>query len=291
MLDIIKPVYEYEDVKCFAKPVDIPPFWIEMAGVSNCDERYYIFREESPVAVCEYIIKGSGTLHVDGSTYHPKAGDVYVLPQYVRQEYYTDPNDPWVKMFFNIYGTGVPAILKAFGLKDKVLFSECEELHPMFEAFYKKTMEDIPVEWIMEECCALFIRLLMRLHNKMAEKSENSVEAQTLKDFIDRNIHRELTIKEISDSIYRSPDYTNKLFKRHYEITPYAYYINLRIEKAKALLQHTSLSIQEISERLGYKNGQYFSKQFRHMVGMTASCYRRMEQGLLDRESNNNEEK
>lgn len=271
----LKPVYDYEDVKSFVEPVDMPPFWIEMAGVSNCDERYSIVREESKVIVCEYIISGSGTLVIDGQTYYPETGDVYVLPQFMRHEYHADPDNPWVKIFFNVQGTGVSALLKAFGVKDQVLFSNCEDLYPLFDAFFSKTKEQIPVEEIMEECCTLYVRLLMRLRNKIQKTNQDSQEIQLLKEFIENNFDRELTIKEMASSIYRSRDYTNKLVKRYYNMSLYSYYINLRIEKAKALLQHTSISIREISERLGYQNSQYFSKQFRHVTGVTPSYYRR----------------
>ncbi len=107
MLEITKAVYDYEDVKCFPKPIDIPPFWIEMCGVSECDEKYHIVREDSKVCVCEYIIKGSGTLHISGKTYHPKAGDIYILPEFEKHEYYVNPKDPWTKIFFNVRGKGL----------------------------------------------------------------------------------------------------------------------------------------------------------------------------------------
>lgn len=280
----VRSVFDYEDVKSFEQSIDMPPFWIEMAGSSKCDEKYHIIREESYVVVCEYIIKGSGTLHVDDKTYYPSAGDVYILPQFARHEYYTDSSDPWVKIFFNVQGTAVSSMLEEFGLKDQVLFSNCEDLYPIFEAFYAKTQEEVPIEEIMEECCTLYIRLLMRLRNKIQSTSQTSLEIQRLKEFIDTNIHRELTIKEMSDSIYRSRDYVNKLVKRYYNVSLYTYYINLRIDKAKALLQHTSLSVREISERLGYQSSQYFSKQFRHVTGVTPSCFRRNGEGTSMKE-------
>lgn len=271
----VKPVYDYEDVKSFSEPMDMPPFWIEMAGMSNCDERYHIVRGEAQVIVCEYIISGSGTLIINGRNYYPKAGDVYVLPQLISHEYYTNPNDPWVKIFFNVQGTGVSSILEAFGLREQILFSNCEDLYPIFEAFYSKTQEQIPVGEIMEECATLYIRLLMRLHSKIQKTNQGSMEIQLLREFIEKNLYRELTIKEMSSAIYRSREYTNKLVKRFYDVSLYAYYIHLRIEKAKMLLQHTSLSVREVSERLGYQNSQYFSKQFRHVTGVTPSYYRR----------------
>ncbi|MBQ8803285.1 MAG: helix-turn-helix transcriptional regulator [Tyzzerella sp.] len=271
---MMEPVFDYEDVKSFVRPLELPPFWIEMAGVSRCDERYRIIRKESHVVVCEYIIKGSGTVHINGQTYYPSAGDVYILPEYYRHEYYTEPSDPWVKIFFNVYGSGVSSLLKTTGLKEQILFTNCEELYPLFEAFFAKTKESIPISEIMEECYTLYVRLLMRLYNKVQGINKSSMEIQMLRDFIEQNIHRELTINEMAAAIFRSRDYTNKLVKNHYNVSLYAYYINLRIDKAKALLQHTSLSVREISERLGYQNSQYFSKQFRSVTGVTPSYYR-----------------
>lgn len=284
MPKMIRAMYDYEDVKCFPKPVDMPPFWIEMAGISHCDDKYHIFREDSKVCVCEYIIKGSGTLHIGGKTYHPKAGDIYILPEFERQEYYTDPKEPWTKIFFNVRGTGVSSMLNAFEMKNKFLFSNCEELYPVFEKIFLKTQEDMPVEQIMMECCEFFVYLLFSLYNKVKTTDETLEEAQKVKLFIENNIERELTMKEIADSIYRSRDYTNKLFKNYYNMTPYAYYLDLRVEKAKALLQHTSLSVRQISEKLGYKNGKSFSKQFRYMTGMTATHYRQIEHGVRQKD-------
>lgn len=280
MPEKISAMYDYENVKCFPKPIDMPPFWIEMAGVSECDEQYRIFREDSRICVCEYIIKGSGTLHIGGKTFYPKAGDIYILPEFERHEYYTDPEDPWTKIFFNVRGTAVSSMLNAFGLKNKIVFSGCEEFYPVFERMFSKTQQNIPEEQIMVECCELFVRLLFELYNKVKITVGTMEEAQKVKLFIENNIERELTMKEIADSIYRSRDYTNKLFKEHYDTTPYAYYLDLRMEKAKALLLHTTLSIRQISERLGYKNGKCFSKQFRYMTGMTASHYRKIEHGV-----------
>lgn len=269
-----------------SKLTDRPPFWLETAGISNCDERNSICREKSNVCVCEYIIKGSGTLLVNDNPYYPKAGDVYILPPFEKQEYYTNPEDPWIKIFFDVSGTGVSSLLHAFDMKKTVLFSDCEEFYPLFEEILMKTKEDLPVEQIMEECCELFMRMLYRLQKKMKITNDVSIEVYQLKQFIDENIERELSINEIADFIHRSHDYVNRLFKRYCNTTPYAYYIYSRIERAKDLLQHTSLPIKKISERLGYKSAMYFSKQFHNVTGMAASDYRRMVQGTLENNEN-----
>lgn len=110
------------------------------------------------------------------------------------------------------------------------------------------------------------------MEENVKTRCENDCEE--LKRFINENVERNLSIKEIADSIHRSHDYANRLFKRYCNTTPYAYYLHLRIEKAKDLLQHTTLPIKKISERLGYKSPLHFSKQFHNITGMTASEYR-----------------
>lgn len=50
--------------------------------------------------------------------------------------------------------------------------------------------------------------------------------------------------------------------------------IKLRIERAKNYLRHSELSIGMIAESLGYENIYYFSRQFKEVIGVTASQYR-----------------
>lgn len=283
MLEDVKTRHEYENVKYFSRLTDIAPFWIEMVGIANCDESNSIYREKIKGYVCEYIIKGSGTLQVNDNTYNLKEGDICFIQPFEKQRYYTNSKESWKKIFFDVSGTGVSSMLHAFDMKSTILFSDCEEFYPLFEEIFLITQRDLPVEQIMEECCGLFTSLLYRLHKKMKLFNTTPAEVQQLKRFINENIERELSIIEIADSIHRSHDYANRLFKRYCDTTPYAYYIHLRIEKAKDLLQHTSLSIKKISEKLGYKSSMYFSKQFHNVTGMTASDYRRIVKAALEK--------
>ncbi len=50
--------------------------------------------------------------------------------------------------------------------------------------------------------------------------------------------------------------------------------INARMERAKSYLLHSEMTVGMIAESLGYENIYYFSRQFREVVGKTASEYR-----------------
>ena len=267
-------VFSFEEVTSFVAPKPLPTFWVEMAGVSNCNSFYRIDRTFSDVTVMEYIISGTGTLHIGGNVYHPSAGDIYILPEKSDHSYSADSNDPWVKIFVNLQGTAVSGIIQAYGLHKKILYSQCEEFYPIFAELFDATKENVPTDAIMEKSNMIFIKLLSRLSSKVIQELQPTEEAKRLKTFIDSNYHLDLNMDDISRAIFRSNDYANKLFKRFYGKTPYAYYIEAKISHAKALLLHTSLSIGQIAERLGYRNDQYFSKQFRKVTGMTATRFR-----------------
>lgn len=267
-------VFDFEDVRSFVAPKQMPSVWVEMSGLSYCDSTYRIDRVCSDVTVVEYVISGTGSLFVGGNTYHPSAGDIYILHEKSDHSYIADKKDPWVKIFVNLKGTAVPGMLQAFGLHKKALYSGCEELYPVFAELFEATKQDVPTDVIMEQCAMILTKLLSRMSSKVLQELQPTEEAKQLKNFIDSNYQRDLTMNEIASSIFRSNDYANKLFKRFYGNTPYAYYIEAKISHAKALLLHTSLSISQIAERLGYKNDQYFSKQFRKVTGMTATRFR-----------------
>lgn len=57
-------------------------------------------------------------------------------------------------------------------------------------------------------------------------------------------------------------------------VSPRQYIIQTRIQKAMELLNSTSLSIQDISEMIGYDNPLYFSRLFKKTLGMSPSEYR-----------------
>jgi YesN/AraC family two-component response regulator len=267
-------VYKFEDVYSFLIPEETPPFWVEMAGISYCNGSYVVDRDDSDVTVIEYVYKGTGTLRVGQSIYHPEAGDIYILTEKSNHSYRSDSANPWTKMFVNLKGTAVSAIVQAFDLHKKVVYSNCEAMSPIFEDIFELVKKNVPVEQIMEESSMQILKLLTRLCQHEARDRHIPDEAQNLKRFIDNNYQRNLSMDEIAGSIYHSNDYANKLFKRFYGSTPYAYYLEVKMANAKALLQRTNLSIKQIADRLGYKNDQYFSKQFHKSVGVTASQYR-----------------
>ncbi len=57
--------------------------------------------------------------------------------------------------------------------------------------------------------------------------------------------------------------------------SPIAYLVQLRINKAADLLRHGDASITDVAFRVGFSDGNYFSRQFHRLMGMTPREYRK----------------
>ncbi|WP_127583225.1 helix-turn-helix domain-containing protein [Paenibacillus koleovorans] len=81
-------------------------------------------------------------------------------------------------------------------------------------------------------------------------------------------------IQSISREFGVSKSNCYRLFQKVYGISPRQYLTDVILREAKQLLKGDMLSIQEISDQLGYRNTVCFSRQFKRWTGLSPSGYR-----------------
>jgi len=84
----------------------------------------------------------------------------------------------------------------------------------------------------------------------------------------------------LSEKLVRNldKDYTflSKLFSKIEGVTIEKYFIQLKIEKTKELIQYNQLNFTEIAYELGYSSVNYLSNQFKVITGMNMSEYKKL---------------
>ncbi len=124
---------------------------------------------------------------------------------------------------------------------------------------------------------------LLRRHAKVRRSEEMELSRAGL---IDRRIRRsvelmhaqlehDLSLKEIAAASYLSPFHFARLFKKLTGTTPHAYLAGVRAARAQLLLGKPTLSITQISSRVGYSSPSHFTKAFRQATGLTPRAFRR----------------
>jgi YesN/AraC family two-component response regulator len=94
-------------------------------------------------------------------------------------------------------------------------------------------------------------------------------------EYISVNYHRNIELAECAKKHYTTSNQVAKMFKKYFDTNFSAYVNDMKIGKAKELLKETDLSIQEISEKVGYNNLNYFYKKFKANTGATPNIFRK----------------
>lgn len=95
--------------------------------------------------------------------------------------------------------------------------------------------------------------------------------------YIEEHCTEEISLKDLAREFYLTENYLSAYIRQQSGRTYTDLVTAKRISLAQKLLRQTSLSIQEIAERVGYTEYSYFSKLFKKKVGCTLSEYRRQD--------------
>jgi AraC-like DNA-binding protein len=93
-------------------------------------------------------------------------------------------------------------------------------------------------------------------------------------DYIARFYEYPLTVKQIAAKAGQSLHYFSRLFHREVGLPPIMYLNRHRVERAKALLEMSNKSIEEIAHTIGFADPDYFARAFGKIVGVSPRQYR-----------------
>lgn len=93
--------------------------------------------------------------------------------------------------------------------------------------------------------------------------------------YIRENYMRPINVNDIAGAVGVSRSWLYRCFMEYAEQSPAMFLRDIRLQRAKSLLQRTDLSIQEVSLAVGFEDPLYFSRVFSEYVGCAPSVYRK----------------
>lgn len=100
-----------------------------------------------------------------------------------------------------------------------------------------------------------------------------------IKSHIDSHYHTDISRESVAETFNISPGYLSRLFSKESDVKFNEYLKLARISRSKTLLTNTNLKINEISEKCGFTDTNYFCKVFRDINDCTPLEYRRKNKG------------
>lgn len=222
-------------------------------------------REDWSLFYCE-----AGLLYLDNSVL--KAGSVWIYPPKVPQKYTIYSADHTVYRYLHFTGSAIAELLASVGINTSLPIDvKSTVIGIIFDRIQDCMAEGSSLSVLKAECQTL------NLITQIATGSGRMPEIHLMKrvtDNMEHNFAEPYDAVHYADMLNLSVSRFDHLFKQYMGISPYAYYINLRIANARSLLESTSLKIKDIATKCGYQDAMYFTQAFKKETGMTPSDWR-----------------
>lgn len=244
------------------------PFSYFEAGVTCPMKDYEIYYDYRNFYSFEYVYSGKGTIRYKEHKFECNAGDFYVLPPGHTTHFIADNDDPWGKIWCfmpdNMFCSG---LLSAYNISSINLYKGLNsplKLEEIFELVKNKCEHpDTP-----RKIERLLFDMILSLADAAPKYRGEMPLSEQIKTYIEENIRMNISVDKICNEFFISQSKLFRLFIKSYNVSPTEYIKNQKTELAKRLLTNTSMSINEISEYIGFLNTSSFSNMFFKNVGM-----------------------
>ncbi len=165
---------------------------------------------------------------------------------------------------------------------DKILCFKVKDSKKILRMFqeieYKRTVKK--TMYNMESICDCY-SIILEMINSGGSRYAPSAKQKKIAPAIEhiaKNYNKKLTNDELAEICGLSTVYFRKIFTDMFGVSPISYIQELRIKKAKGMLQSDYGSIADIALSLGYTNIYDFSRAFKKSVGISPMQYATLSQ-------------
>jgi len=256
------------------------PLYIIGAG---CDEyQRHIVREEGlPYHQLAFCANGAGKFIAGNREYTVERGNAFYFAPNIPHQYYP-VKEPWTTIWIVFTGTGANALLEAMNYRQYEVLSIINFDESMI--WYNRLLKTISLKGNnhMPEASAILYNMLVNIGRQLSSKdtdNENSAAGKLdrVLDYIKHNFNRDISLKDMADLAGVSTSYLCRIFKNEFNLTPIAYLIKYRINKAKeSLINNPDKSIKEIASETGFSDNSYFGAIFREYEGCSPKQFREL---------------
>ena len=223
-----------------------------------------------------YITRGSGLFKTDGNrTFPVTPGSLLMLFPEVWHWYSPDQETGWDEYWVGFKGEYPSALVDngffspdnpvmPIGLHDSIL-----EIYQ--EVFDCARSEAPGHQQILGSLIGHLLAHVSSLNQQFGPDSANERLVEKAKFLLADNVATHLDIGRLSRSLGLGYSRFRQLFKKYTGLSPYQFFLDLKIGRAKELLLQRQYSVKEIAYMLSFDDPYYFSHLFKKKTGLPPS--------------------
>ena len=218
----------------------------------------------------EMVLEGSMTMILDEVRRTVHSNEICLIPAGQSKKF--EVHEECRKVVFGICGQIHLSLLGMFGIASRsvIRLRNPEYILGLLGDLYRLLREK------EEATVSRISGLTMELITEIGREASRSPEPLLADAFrlMEYHLAESFSLSNLAEKLHVSPNYLNRLFLRELGMPPKRYLIGQRMQLACSLLNSTTLSVQEISQRCGYKTPFAFSKEFRKQFGISPRSFR-----------------
>lgn len=158
----------------------------------------------------------------------------------------------------------------------KLPLPDIRELEPMIDRMIAEYLaKKIGYEAVLTGMFHGFVVELIRRYTPHATDAPESIlKLAAMISHMEAHFLEPLRLHELARMAGLSERQLLRVFRANYHTTPIDYMLRLRIMHAARLLRDTDTPITDIAFASGFSDSNYFTRQFKRIIGQTPSAYR-----------------
>lgn len=223
---------------------------------------------------------GVGEIVIQEKSYLMKEGEGVLIAPFIRHSYSRQTKE-WVTLFATFTGTAESSIATVLGNRPVILISKEKgiKIKEIINSAAKQ-YENPPVDAksLSIDCYRLLMNFVDGVYTSELLKDPLYLKyVNPVVKEIETYFNTELTVQELSQQVYITPQYLSRLFGRFLGCSVYEYLTNYRITKAKEfLLTKPRMEVQDVAQQVGFLDTSHFISMFKKITGFTPLEFRKL---------------
>ncbi len=251
--------------------------YLLQCGLTVCDPGHRYGPVSYENYAIHFVVAGVCHYAVEGKEYSLSAGEGFLIHPHQQNTYWSDEKQPCTFLYMIFNGEDADRLARLTGLDRRtVTFQFPREdgyfsnLHAMHRAAGQNKAG--------LDCMGRFLLALSPLMHQKRVVEREKLPKQYVGAacaFVKEHYAYHLSTEDIARHVGLERSYLYRLFKTELGLSPRAYILEVRLEKAAQMLREGNMTFTVIALSCGFCDFSHFSKRFTEKYGLTPGEFRR----------------
>jgi AraC family transcriptional regulator of arabinose operon len=234
-----------------------------------------------PQTIVIVCVRGRGWCRIGDAMHAVAAGQVLVVPPDTPHSYGAEHDDPWTVWWLHLAGPDVKEFLRIGHMTAEQPVrtpSDTFRLVALMEDVVNSISRDTSTSSLLAASGAAWHLMALLVSNRTAPGTRTDM-INVAKEYLRNHIDSRVTVDELASMARMSSSHFAALFRRQVGMPVLQYQTQLRMARAREMLDKTDIAVAAVAQRVGYADPFYFSRQFKAIHHVTPLNYRNQAKG------------